>query len=128
MAGAEQSDDDEETQLQTILSREKKSVSIIEKLKSGFNGDLDKVCPVGTTQSRKFLRGNPYLSAKHLKKADNYCTKVHDYLVSEMLKTDAAGITIYHGSQLDLGTKHGDFPITFDEFLTSSSSTCSNCV
>ena len=41
---------------------------------------------------------------------------MHDYLVSEMRKTDAAGITIYHGPQFGLGIKHGDFPITFEEF------------
>ena len=74
------------------------------------------MCPVGT-QSHKFVRGNPYLTAKHLKKEDSYCRKVHDYLVSDMRKTKAFGITICHGSQFGLGTKHGDFPITFDEFF-----------
>ena len=117
MPGAKQSDNDEETQQQTILSREKKSVPIIEKLQSGFSGDLDKVCPVDTIQSCKFVRGQPYLTAKHLSKADSYCIKVHNYLVSKMLKTEAVGITIYHGSQFGLGTKHDDFPITFDEFF-----------
>ena len=41
---------------------------------------------------------------------------MHEYLVGEMRKTDEAGITIYHGTQFSLGTKHGDFQITFDEF------------
>ena len=128
MPVAEQSDDDEETQLQTILSRVKTSASIIEKLKSGFSGDLDKVCPIDTRQSRKFVRGQPYLTAKHLSKAHSYCIKVHNYLVFEILKTEAVGITIYHGSQFGLGTMPGDFPITFDEFFTSSTLICSNCV
>ena len=59
VAGAEQSDDEEESQLQTILNWDKKSVSIIAKLKSGFSGDLEKVCPVGTSQACKFVRGQP---------------------------------------------------------------------
>ena len=117
MAGPEQSNDVEETQLQTIFSRDKKSVSIIAKLKSGFSGDLEKVCPVGTSQTRKFVRGHPYLTTKHLSKAYSCFRKVHEYLVAEMQNTDAAGITIYHGPQFGLGTKHGDFPITFDEFF-----------
>lgn len=116
VARAEQSDDEEETQLQTILRRDKKSASIIAELKLGFSGDLDKVCPIDTSQARKFVRGQPYLTTKHLSKADSYCRKVHEYLVAEMRKTDAAGITIYHGTQFNLGTKHGDFTISFKEF------------
>lgn len=90
----------------------------METLKSGsFSEDLDKLCSIDTSQARKFVHGHPYLTGKHLSKADSSCRKVHHYLLQEILKTDKSGITIYHGSHFGLGTKPGEFPVTFEEFF-----------
>ena len=98
------------------MNWDKNNEAIIAKLKSGFSGDLEKLCPLYTSQARKFVRGLPYLTSKHLREAGGYCRKVHEYLVTEMRKHDEDGITIYHDSQFGVGTKHGNFLITFDQF------------
>ena len=102
--------------MQTILNRDKNNEAIITKMKSGFNGDMEKLCPIDTSQARKFVRGLPYLSTKHLRGAGGYYRKVQVYLVAEMQKTNEDGITIYHDSQFGVGTKHGNFLITLGQF------------